>query len=94
MSLKTIFTTSSKMTEFKIEVPAGTPFPEVARKANGNLVYDIDAVKAVVAASGIPWEVVTQDMIEDLLLGWYMSIRNERPNPVMEAIILESHDVN
>lgn len=82
------------MTEFKIEVPTGTPFPEVSRKANGNLVYDIDAVKAVVAASGIPWEVVTQDMIEDLLLGWYMSIRDERPNPVMEAIILESHDVN
>ena len=82
------------MTEYRIEIPSGTPFPEVSREANGTLLYDLEYVKHIIIDSGVPWEVVTQDMIEDLLLGWYMSIRDERPNPVMEAIILESHDVN
>lgn len=82
------------MTEYRIEIPSGTPFPEVSREPNGTLLYDLEYVKQIIIDSGIPWEVVTQDMIEDLLLGWYMSIRDERPNAVMEAIILESHDVN
>lgn len=82
------------MTKYRIEIPSGTPFPEVSRELNGTLLYDLEYVKQIIMDSGIPWEVVTQDMIEDLLLGWYMSIRDERPNPVMEALILESHDVN
>lgn len=82
------------MDKFSIGVPYGTPFPVVELKRDGTLVYDIESVKKIFVDAGVDWNDVRQGHIEDFLLKWYFAIRATNPNPVMEKLIMEAHNVN
>lgn len=76
--------------KMKSQFPADAPWPVLDwDRATGEVVYAPGAIEAMADWIGIPIENITEELIGDITVRWYLSrrVQGHAPCPIMEQLL-------